>query len=209
MQFAMSHDAVPADRPAEAHDPSVAKQRRMATTVTLLAVALCAILSKGHLIEAGTSSHNAAVAQAQNAGTAPVTIVAPEFCKDQTWPYIDSRCLRRVAPDTPQATVPPATTTAAAPVPSGGSAKTVAATPPTAETSAAQTTVATNAAPAAAEPNPTDTRDQVMQSVFPAAAAPDTSTYPATNAYTRASNAPPRRRTEHWNNHSGFFGFRF
>ena len=214
MQFAMSHDAVPADRPAEAHEPSAAKHRRVATTATLLAVALCAILSKGHLIETGTSSHNAAVAQAQNAGTAPVTIVAPEFCKDQTWPYIDSRCLRRVAPDTPQATVPPATTTAAAPAPSGGSAKTVTATPPTAETSVAQTTVATNAAPAAAEPNPTDTQDQgtqsqVMQSVFPAAAAPDTSTYPATNAYTRASNAPQRRRSEHWNSHSGFFGFRF
>ena len=209
MQFAMSHDAVPADRPAEAHEPSAAKHRRVATTATLLAVALCAILSKGHLIETGTSSHNAAVAQAQNAGTAPVTIVAPEFCKDQTWPYIDSRCLRRVAPDTPQATVPPATTTAAAPAPSGGSAKTVAATPPTAETSVAQTTVATNATPAAAEPNPTDTRDLVTQSAFPAAAAPDTSTYPATNAYTRASNAPQRRRSEHWNNHSGFFGFRF
>ena len=59
---------------------------------TLLAVAVCAILAKGHLLEAKTSSHNAAVAQ--NAGTAPVTIVAPEFCKDQTWPYIDSRCLR-------------------------------------------------------------------------------------------------------------------
>ena len=208
MQFAMSHDAVPADHP-EVNEPYPAKQRRVATTATILALAACAILAKGHLIEAGTSSHNAAVAQAQNAGTAPVTIVAPEFCKDQTWPYIDSRCLRRVAPDTPQATVPPATTTAAAPAPSGGSAKTVAATPPTAATSVAQTTVATNAAPAAAEPNPTDTRDQVMQSVFPAAAAPDTSTYPATNAYTRASNTPQRRRSEHWNNHSGFFGFRF
>ncbi len=210
MQFAISHDAVPADRPAEAHEPSAAKQRRVATTVTLLAVALCAILAKGHLIAAGTSSHNAAVAQAQNAGTAPVTIVAPEFCKDQTWPYIDSRCLRRVdnpAPDAPQATVPPATTAAAAPAPSGGSAKTVAATPPTAETTVAQTTVATNAAPAAA-PNPTDTRDQVMQSVFPAAA-PDTRAYPATNAYTRAANASQHRRSEHWNNQSGFFGFRF
>jgi hypothetical protein len=209
MQFAMSHDAVPADRPAEAHEPSAAKQRRVATTATLLAVALCAILAKGHLTEAGTSSHNVAVAQAQNAGTTPVTIVAPEFCKDQTWPYIDSRCLRRVAPDTPQATAPPATTTAAAPAPSGGSAKTVAATPPTAETTGVQTTVATNAAPAAAALNPTDTQDQVMQSVFPAAAAPDTSTYPATNAYTRASNASQRRRSEHWNNQSGFFGFRF
>jgi hypothetical protein len=209
MQFAVSHDTVPADPPVEAHEPSAAKQRRVATTVTLLAAAACAILAKGHLLEAGTSSHHAAVAQ--NAGTAPVTIVAPEFCKDQTWPYIDSRCLRRVdnpAPNAPQATVAPTTTAAATPAPSGGSAKTVAATPPTAETTVTQTTVATNAAPAAAVPNPTDTRDQVMQSVFPAAA-PDTTTYPATNAYTRASNASQRRRSEHWNNQFGFFGFRF
>jgi hypothetical protein len=206
MQFAISHDAVPADRPAEPYEPSVAKQRRVATTVTLLAVALCAILAKGHLTEAGTSSHNAALAQ--NAGTTPVTIVAPEFCKDQTWPYIDSRCLRRVdnpAPDAPRASVAPATIAAATPAPSGGSPETVAATPPTAET-----TVATNAAPApaAAAPTPTDTRDQVMQSVFPAAA-PDTRTYPATNAFTRAANASQHRQSEHWNNHSGFFGFRF
>jgi hypothetical protein len=209
MQFAVSHDTVPADPPDEAHEPSAAKQRRVATTVTLLAAAACAILAKGHLLEAGTSSHNAAVAQ--NAGTAPVTIVAPEFCKDQTWPYIDSRCLRRVdnpAPDAPQATVAPATTAAATPTPSGESGNTVAATPPTATTTAAQTNVATNAPPAAAAPNPTDTRDQVMQSVFPAAA-PDTTAYPATNAYTRASNASQRRRSEHWNNQSGFFGFRF
>jgi len=209
MQFAVSHDTVPADPPAEAHEPSVAKQRRVATTATLLAVALCAILAKGHLTEAGTSSHNAAVAQ--NAGTAPVTIVAPEFCKDQTWPYIDSRCLRRVdnpAPDAPQTIVPPATTAAAAAAPSGGSAKTVAASPPTAETTEAQTTVATNAAPAAAAPSPTDTRDQVMQPVF-SAAAPDTRTYPATNAYTRANSASQRGRSEHWNNQFGFFGFRF
>ena len=207
MHFAVSHDAVATGHPAEMHESSAAKQRRVATTATLLAVALCAVMAKGHLLAAQTPSRVAAAAQ--NSGTAPVTIVAPEFCKDQTWPYIDSRCLRRVAPDTPQATVPPATTTAAAPAPSGGSAKTVAAAPPTAETSVAHTTVATNAAPAAAEPNPTDTRDLVTQSAFPAAAAPDTSTYPATNAYTRASNAPQRRRSEHWNSHSGFFGFRF
>jgi hypothetical protein len=109
--------------------------------------------------------------------------------------------------------VPPATTAAAAPAPSGGSAKTIAATPPTAETTVAQTTVAqttvaVNAPPTAAAPNPTDTRDQVMQSVFPAAA-PDTRAYPATNAYTRAANASQHRRSEHWNNQSGFFGFRF
>jgi hypothetical protein len=218
VQFAVSHDAVPIDHPAEAYEPSPAKQRRVATTATLVAVAVCAILAKGHLLEAATPSHDAAVAQ--NAGTAPVTIVAPEFCKDQTWPYIDSRCLRRVdnpAPDAPQASVAPAATAAATPTPSGGSANTVAATPSTAETTAARTNVtqtnvaqtnATNAPPAAAAPNPTDTRDQVIQSAFPAAAA-DTRAYPATNAYTRASNASQRRRSEHWNSQFGFFGFRF
>ena len=214
MQFAIPHDAVPADLPAEAHEPSAAKQRRVATTVTLLAAAACAILAKGHLLEAGTSSHNAAVAQ--NAGTAPVTIVAPEFCKDQTWPYIDSRCLRRVdnpaldAPQTRVATATTATTAAATPAPSGGSGNTTAATPTRAETTVATNAPppATNAPVAAPPPNPTDTRDQVIQSAFPAPA-PDTRTYPATNAYTRAATASQRRRSEHWNNQSGFFGFRF
>jgi hypothetical protein len=224
MQFAVTHDAVPTELPAETNEPSPGKQRRVATTATLLAVALCAFMAKGHLLAAQTPSRVAAAAQ--NSGTAPVTIVAPEFCKDQTWPYIDSRCLRRVdnpAPDAPQATVAPATTAAATPVPSGGSGNTIAATPPPAATSAAQptvdqstvaqpnaaqTNVATNPPPAAAAPNPTDTRDQVIQSVFPAGA-PDTRAYPATNAYTRASNASQHRRSERWNNHSGLFGFRF
>ena len=204
MQFAISHDAVPADRSAETDEPSAAKQRRVAATATLLAVALCAILAKGHLTEAATSSHNAAVAQ--NAGTAPVTIVAPEFCKDQTWPYIDSRCLRRVdnpAPDAPQASVAPATTAAATPAPSGGSGNTVAATPTPAET-----TVAANALPVAPAPNPTDARAQVIQSVFPIAA-PDTSANPATETYQRTGDVSQHRRSRHWNNQFGFFGFRF
>ena len=208
MQFAVTHDAVAIDPSVEAYEPSPAKQRRVATTATLLAVALCAFMAKGHLLAAQAPSRVAAAAQ--NNGTAPVTIVAPEFCKDQTWPYIDSRCLRRVdnpAPDAPQATVAPARIAAATPAPGGESRNVVAATPPAAATTAAQAN-ATSAPPAAAAPNPTDTRDQVMQSVFPAAA-PDTKTYPATNAYTRTSNTSQHRRSEHWNNHSGFFGFRF
>jgi hypothetical protein len=207
MQFAVSHDAIPADHAAEAYEPSAAKQQRVATTATLLALALCAFMAKGHLLAAQTPSRVAAAAQ--NNVTAPVTIVAPEFCKDQTWPYIDSRCLRRIdSPDAPQATVALAKTAAATPAPSAESSSTVAATPPITETNAAQTNVATTAPPAAAPPNSTDTRGQVMQSVFPAVP-PDTSTYPATNAYTRAANASQHRRSEHWNNHSGFFGFRF
>ncbi|MGA8497367.1 MAG: hypothetical protein WB764_17910 [Xanthobacteraceae bacterium] len=208
MQFAVTHDAVPTDHTAEAYAPSPAKQRRVATTATLLAVALCAFMAKGHLLAAQTPSRIAAAAQGDV--TAPVRIVAPEFCKDQTWPYIDSRCLRRIdnpAPDAPQATVAPATTAAATPAPGGASSNTVAATPPT-----AATTAATNTPPAAPAPNPPDTRAQVIESAFPAtapSAAPDTRTYPATNAFARANSASQRRRSEHWNNQSGFFGFRF
>jgi hypothetical protein len=220
MSFAMSHDAVPPGRPAETYEPSDAKQRRMSTSATLLAVAVCAILARGHLLEARTPSHTAAVAQ--NAGTAPVTIVAPEFCKDQTWPYIDSRCLRRVdnpAPpaDARKAIAPPATTAAATPAPDSVSAKAVAAPPANSE--AAASTNTPPAAPAAPAPSSPDARAQVIQSVFPTAESTATrdndiqrgNANAGTNApaYQRTSDDSQRRRSRHWNNHSGFFGFRF
>jgi|GEM_PF-2581788 len=216
MSFAMSHDAVPPDRPTEASEPSAAKQLRVSTSATLLAVAVCAILAKGHLLEATTPSHNAAVAQ--NAGTAPVTIVAPEFCKDQTWPYIDSRCLRRVdnpppPADAHQAIAPPATTAAATPAPDGVSANAVAA-PKNTEAAAS-----TSTPPAAPAPSSPDTRAQVIQSVFPAAEStvPRDDNYQRGNAnaatdapaYQRTSDDSQHRRSRHWNSHSGFFGFRF
>jgi|HubBroStandDraft_3_1064219.scaffolds.fasta_scaffold242622_1 hypothetical protein len=221
MRFAMSHDAVPPDRPADTYDPSPAKQLRISTTATLLAVAVCAILAKGQL-ETRTSSHNAAVAQ--NAGTAPVTIVAPEFCKDQTWPYIDSRCLRRVdnpppPADARQAVAPPATTAAATPAPASVSAKAVAAPPPPPPPAHTEAAASTSTPPAAPAPSSPDPRAQVIQSVFPAAepaATRDNDVQPgnanaATDApaYQRTSDGSQHRRSRHWNNHSGFFGFRF
>jgi len=221
MRFAMSHDAVPPDRPADAYEPSPAKQLRISTTATLLAVAVCAILAKGQL-ETRTSSHNAAVAQ--NAGTAPVTIVAPEFCKDQTWPYIDSRCLRRVdnpppPADARQAVAPPATTAAATPAPDSVSAKAVAAPAANSEATAATSTPPAAPAPSAPDTRAQDTRAQVIQSVFPRAESAATrdndiqrgNANAATDApaYQRTSDDSQRRRSRHWNNHSGFFGFRF
>jgi hypothetical protein len=219
--FVMSHDAVPPDRPAEASEPSAAKRLRMSTSATLLAVAVCAILAKGHLLEAGSPSHNAAVAQ--NAGTAPVTIVAPEFCKDQTWPYIDSRCLRRVdnppPADARQAIAPPATTAAATPVPVGVSANAVASPPANSEAVASTSTPPAAPAPSSPDTRAQDTRTQVIQSVFPSAEPAATrdndvqrgNATAATNApaYQRTSDDSQHRRSRHWNNHSGFFGFRF
>ena len=222
MSFAMSHDAVPPDRPAETYEPSAAKQRRMSTTATLLAVAVCAILAKGHLLEARSPSHTAAVAQ--NAGTAPVTIVAPEFCKDQTWPYIDSRCLRRVdnAPpptDARQAVAPPATTVAATPAPDSMSAKAVAAPPANSEAAASASTPPAAPAPSSPDTRAQDTRAQVIQSVFPTAEQSTTrdndvqrgnaNAVTDASAYQRTSDVSQHRRSRHWNSHSGFFGFRF
>ena len=170
MHFAVSHDAIPAERPAETYERSLAKQRRASTTATVLALAVCVVTVKGPLLEARTSSHNAAVAK--NVGTAPVTIVAPEFCKDQTWPYIDSRCLRRVDNPPPpaddhKAIAPPVTTAAVTPVPDGVSANADAAPPANTEAAAS-----TSTPPAAPAPSPTDRRAQVIQSVFPTADLP-------------------------------------
>jgi hypothetical protein len=201
-QVAVLHGAMLQDA-GSAHEP-VARQHRVATTATLLALAICAVTAKGHLL----TQAPAATTAAPSTVTAPAAIIAPEFCKDQTWPYIDSRCLHRVdnpAPDSPA--VVPATTAAATPAPVDSNANTVNTAPRMAETS-----TTTNAPPVATAPSPTDARAQVIQSVFPTAApstAPDTSAYPATNAYTRAVNTSQRRRPEHWNSHSGFFGFRF
>jgi hypothetical protein len=185
-------------------------------------VAVCAILARGHLLEAGSSSHKATVAQ--NAGTAPVTIVAPEFCKDQTWPYIDSRCLRRVdnpAPpaDARQAIAPPATTAAVTPAPDGVSAKAVVAPPANSEAAASTSRLPAAPAPSSPDTRAQDTRAQVVQSAFPTAESnvtrdndiqPGNATA-ATNApaYQRTSDDSQHRRSRHWNNHSGFFGFRF
>jgi hypothetical protein len=220
MHFAMSKDAVPPDRPAETYEPSTAKQLRMSATATLLALAACAILAKGHLLEARTPSHNAAMAQ--NAGTAPVTIVAPEFCKDQTWPYIDSRCLRRVdnpppPADARQAIAPPATTAAATPAPDGVSAKAITAPPANSEAAASTSTPPAAPAPSSPDTRAQETRAQVIQSVFPTAESNVTRDNDiqrgnaATDApaYQRTSDVSQHRRSRHWNNHSGFFGFRF
>jgi hypothetical protein len=210
MQVAISHDAIPTGHRADVDEAPAANQRRVSTTATVVAVALCAFVAEGHLLAARTPTRVAAAAP--QSGTPPVTIIAPEFCKDQTWPYIDSRCLRRVDPPLPadeHKPIAPVTTAAAPPAAVGVSASTstVAAAPTNAQTAAA-----TPSPPTAAAPSQPDSRAQVMQSVFPAAppsAAPDYGANAALDTYRRTSDVSQRHRSRHWNNHSGIFGFRF
>jgi hypothetical protein len=118
-QDTLLQDTLPAERSADRPQPSATKQRTSATAV-LLGMVLCAVALKAHAI--GTpapASHQAA----QSSDVAPpAKVIAPEFCKDQTWPYIDSRCLRRVDNPAPPATeprivTPSANTVTAAPTP--------------------------------------------------------------------------------------------
>jgi hypothetical protein len=61
--------------------------RKSAATVTLFGLAACMILA-----------NVGAVRQPDlpRADAAAVRIVDPAFCKEQIWPYIDARCLKRV-----------------------------------------------------------------------------------------------------------------
>ncbi len=64
--------------------------RKLAASVTLSGVAICMILA---------NVNNVGPVQqpvAPRADAPAVRIVDPAFCKDQTWPYIDARCLKRV-----------------------------------------------------------------------------------------------------------------
>jgi hypothetical protein len=230
MHFAVPQGAAPASGAADRADAtapasSAAKQRASATTL-ILAMALVAIATKVHVIATPAPASGPTPA-AQNSGTVPDKVIAPEFCKDQTWPYLDSRCLRRVDNPAqpaveprvvePRAITPPANTTASAPVTNDATADNVAAPSASGETTAPPDQ--DQSASAAAVPNLAESQaaagaqagQQVMQSVFPAAAPGAASE----SGVQRADAAPYQRdvsqqhRYQHWNRHSGFFGFRF
>jgi hypothetical protein len=195
-----------------------AEQRRISTTGTLLGVAACLVLAKALAIGAPALSSAAAPPhQAVTQGVTPVTIVAPEFCKNQTWPYIDARCLRRV--DNP---APPPTdvrnASATPPNSAGVNSGAVNSGPVTAPPAPAP--VIHDGVPPSPEATPVAAPSQVIQSVFPAAepgaaaqndlqnAGADTAAGATT--YQRVNDAARPHRSRHWR-HSffPFGGFRF
>jgi hypothetical protein len=205
---------------------AAAKQRRLSTTVTLLGVVACVFLAKTLAI--GAPAMPAAAAAPQHGatlGVTPVTIVAPEFCKNQTWPYIDARCLRRVDNPPPaevrNASTAPTNSAAvnSGPVNSGPvNSGPVNSGPVTAPPAAAP--IIYDGVPPSPEASPAAAPSQVIQTVFPvaepgAAAQNDLQNTGAvtpvgTTTYQRVDDAarphPPRH------GHHGFFpfgGFRF
>jgi hypothetical protein len=205
MNFAVSQG--PIDASSGALAPSA--NRRVSASATLVAIVMCAVVAKWHFAE--TQASSAAPAVAQNSVAAPVKVVAPEFCKDQTWPYIDSRCLRRVDNPAPPAAEPRVVAPAARP-------NTAATTPPpapatrNADTAPPATTASTadNSPTAAPATSATDTQRQVIQSVFPTPASGTAESGPQNSTANGAVNTVDARPRHHGRGYrSSFFGFRF
>ena len=183
--------------------PSSDDGKRVATTITLIAVATCMVLAKSFAVTRPPDAQRGAVTA--------VRIVDLDFCKNQTWPYIDTRCLKRIAPDQPVAE---------------NHAGIVSANPQVTPAPAAPlASAAVNGAPASGSFAVSDTSDaagSAMHSTPPTAAmngagqndiqetiAPNTAAAATDNsANARVADSHRNRRSQHWQ-HGAFFGFRF
>jgi len=176
---------------------------RVATTITLVAAAACMFLAKSLV-----APHPHPV---QSSETPAVRIVDPDFCKNQTWPYIDARCLKRVAPDQPAvkdraASVPtdPVVTPTAAPVPAN-----VALNGAQANGSLSVSGASAKTEGALQNTPPLNTMNGAGQNETNDSMAPNPATAPRDNAANaRIADMRRSRRTNHWR-HGAFFGFRF
>ena len=195
--------SVPYREIEHARPGSSAGEQRIATTATLVAVAVCMIVAE---------VHGAPTPVRQQEDNPPaVRIVDPEFCKNQTWPYIDARCLKRIAPDQPVAenragivsTHPQVTPAPTAPLAtaaiSGAPASGNFAVPDASDAAGS----AMHRTPPTAAMNGAGQND-IQQTIASntAVAAPDNS------VNTRVADSPRNHRSHHWQ-HGAFFGFRF
>jgi hypothetical protein len=102
----MAADVVARLRPL-ALSGHTAADPRVATSVTLCGAFLCVVLA------ASPPAAPPSKAAAARSANAPVTLTAigsgPAFCKQQTWPEIDPRCVKRTEPAEP-ISVPAVTT---------------------------------------------------------------------------------------------------
>jgi hypothetical protein len=180
---------------------SADREGRVATTITLAAVATCMVLAKSLAV-----THPPVV---QRDEAPAVRIVDPDFCKNQTWPYIDARCLKRVAPDQPAAenhtaSVPANPNATPAPVPASSLASLV-------TNGAAKAAYSISATPNSALPStaPMNVMNGAGQNQPQETVAPMTSAA-AIDSPASAVIADSHRthRSQHWQ-HGAFFGFRF
>lgn len=197
---------------------------RVATTATIGVMLLCVLMA--NKMSSGAMPH------AQHNDAAAVRIVDPAFCQNQTWPYLDARCLKRVDDEKPTAadstSADGATTrgaTVAAPVKQPApSIQTSTVTreasttdqPATAQTRApADVPVETHSNPPGADVNPADAtpanNSYGSQSVFGDAGSPSTGPMAVPNTFADGMIVDPSSlHHQHNYHHRRFlFGFRF
>jgi hypothetical protein len=94
----MTYLAPPLNASSE-NAPLQSGNQRVATTAVACVLAVLAVGTRN--LETRPSPPGAA-----HQDVADVRIVDPAFCRDQTWPYIDQRCLKRLPPQQTASTRP-------------------------------------------------------------------------------------------------------
>jgi hypothetical protein len=205
--------------------PDGRRDARVTTTATLGVMLLCVLMA--NKISTGATPH---AAQQQDA--ASVRIVDPAFCQNQTWPYLDARCLKRVDDRKPtarestsadSATMRGTTvaTSVQQPDPSIQTSPATREASPTDQPANAQTPAAANmpaqtrSDPPAAEVSPAPAKpannSYGSQSVIGDTGSPSTGPMAAPNTFSDGTVVDPTslHRQHHYHRHRFLFGFRF
>ena len=150
--------------PAARDLPRVSADTRVAASVTLLAVVVCASAAFALTPRAGAVSASAnRLAQASPPPVVKIVNATPrsERCEEQTWPYFDRRCLPSAAQSPPAASMPSSATTITAP-PSAAAQSAQPAKPSASPATARQVTGGSQAASASALPTDVATRSAAV-----------------------------------------------
>jgi hypothetical protein len=96
--------------PAPRHSSRVSDNPRVAASITLLAMVICASAAFALTPRVGAAPTASGNRLAQSSPLPVVKIVnatpRSERCEEQTWPYFDRRCLPSAAPSAPPASAP-------------------------------------------------------------------------------------------------------
>ena len=71
-------------------------ESRIATSTTMIALLL--LIGSAHVMRLAVAGPRQSQEQSNAVQPKAARIVDPAFCENQTWPYIDARCLKRVEP---------------------------------------------------------------------------------------------------------------
>lgn len=173
--------------------------RRRVATFTLIAILACmlAVKSFGSPTETPQPSPNI-----PTDNVSAVRIVDPTFCQNQTWPYIDQRCLKRADP--PIATPTNKEIAAAPPLPeASGSTSPVKSSP----SFKAERTSSADSPPPISPPQADDAK---MSEGAPGPQSSPSGEMNAVSDNQLQPEPPPHRSERHYRHHARFlFGFRF